>query len=253
MEGSKRGIHRFAEWFQTLIAIPVFGIAIKEIVEYMSKKGAEKIIKRVDVALGVTVEETGKGFGDEILTREAIRALSDPDQQKVENFRLWLRNNNPRKADAFTLGIAKAVKAFEKQIKQTHAAGGGRTGRPLDKTETAKVEYDHSWSKNFFARLITRTANRDKDKFVFLEENFQSLVLPERKPLSVPEGLKKILESAEGVTEEGIDELTEGVKRLRKRAFSKKDRGFWREAISFKPAYKGSKTKTPKGRMEARS
>lgn len=246
MEAPKKGIHRFIEWFQTLVTIPVLGIIIKEIVELVSKKGAEKFSKKVEQVLGVTVEETGKSFGDEILTREAIRALDVTDQQKVEDFRLWLRKKYPKKADAFTLGVAKAVKAFEKQIKKTHAAGGGKTGRPLDKTETAAVEYDHSWSNNFFERLLARASDKAKDDFVFLEENFQSLVLPEKKTLSVPEGLRKLLDSAEEITEEGIDELTKSIKRLRsgtpsengapskKGVFPKKYRGVWKEAISFK-------------------
>jgi hypothetical protein len=201
-------MERFDHWLATITAIPVFGFILKRLFDKVTQKGAEHLEKKVGTIFGLEVEETGKGFDDEILFGEAKRHLQASEQQQVEDFRLWLRKKNKQKAEAFVLGVAKAVKAFEKQIKKTDPNGGGRkSNQSREKTERSFFEYDHSWSDNFFARLLTRTNDKDKEQFVFVEENFQSLVCPKKKPLSVIKIAKKAVEKTAQVIKKGTPKI----------------------------------------------
>lgn len=177
-------LEKWDEWIIAGMLIPF----AKGLFEKFSSKAGEKVEEKIEKILGIKVDEHGKGFGDEILTREAIRVMSEEEQKIIEAFRIWLRESNPEKADAFTLGIAKAVKSFERQVKKTVIKGNrgdkGKPKGPQEREETIRIEYDHSWSTNFFKRLLSYKTNAAKENFVFAGENFISLVPPAKKSAS---------------------------------------------------------------------
>lgn len=195
-EWFKEKLDRWATAYAVIVSVPIVGGWIKGWFDKFGEKAGQKIENKVGQALGINVDEA-KGFDDEILFGEAKRHLLATNQQQVEDFRFWLREKdkreNTKKAAAFVLGVAKAVKAFEKQIKKTDPNGGGRqSGKPREKTERSFMEYDHSWTDNFFARLITRATDEDKEEFVFIEENFQSLIPTEKEPIITSKKIQEV-------------------------------------------------------------
>lgn len=191
------------KWDEWLIAGMLIPFA-KGLFEKFSSKAGEKVENELEKLLGIKVDEHGKGFGDEILTREAIRVMTgEGEQEAIESFRIWMREKDPNKADAFTLGIAKAVKAFERQKKKLIKSGGknkqGKLVGPQTTEETTGVEYDHSWSTNFLQRLISYETNEAKEEFVFEGENFKSLIQPEKGPSPVIKAVKTVYEKVKPV------------------------------------------------------
>jgi len=94
--GVSQKMEKIDRWITTLTAIPVFGFIVKKVFDKVTEKGAEKLGKKVEKVLGIDVDESGKGFGDEILFREALRQETFPVQKQIEDFRLWLREKDAR-------------------------------------------------------------------------------------------------------------------------------------------------------------
>lgn len=213
MKDTWRKNKNFADGITDVLGL-VGGIpGVNDFMGKVFKKGKEKVVQAVG-GEGVVVEETGKGFNDEILFREAVQALDVTEQPQIEAFRTYLRKDAKEgRYDAFTLGIAKAIKAFERKVRKTHSEGGGKSGMPQEKTEEQYTEYNHTWSNAFFKRILTKNTNEEKEKFVFEDENFDSLI--PKKPKTLKDSLEPVLKKLSADNQEGKKELLESIKDAR--------------------------------------
>ncbi|KKP98172.1 MAG: hypothetical protein US25_C0085G0006 [Candidatus Moranbacteria bacterium GW2011_GWE1_36_7] len=196
-------------WVTGLTAIPVFGVMLKMLLDKITEKGTEKIMKRLEKVLGLDVEGAKKDITDEIIYSVAVNALDDVSARDVDAFEERLRREDKEKAEAFVLFVAKIVSQFEREVKKTENPKKGESGPST--TQTYKdLEEGIKHAKKFLESLLLNVgADADvtfNSRVAFLQgKNVFSLIKPKR--------VESVFEKkAEELAGKAYEAIKEGVK-----------------------------------------
>ncbi len=145
-EEGRRGPGKFEKidrWVTALTAIPVFGIILKTAFQKLSEKGAEKLTKKLETILGFDTAAASKSVADEIVYAAALYSteakLTTDDRAKIDDFEVYLRNQNPKKAEAYVLFVAHIVQQLKRETKKSQNPKKGETG---PREETSFTDYE---------------------------------------------------------------------------------------------------------------
>ncbi|HCP08629.1 MAG TPA: hypothetical protein DIT25_02410 [Candidatus Moranbacteria bacterium] len=204
-----------------MLVVGMFIPFVKSIFEKFSARAGDKVEKRLEKALGIEVEETGKGIGDEIIYLAALQKIDDAEQGKVEEFKSELKkdaNAGAKKAEAFVLFIAKGVKAFEKEHK-TVSGGGKNNKEPRTEYVHKDLTVGFEWSSKFFKRLLSKPDYAKKLRYLEDENVFSLIPLEKTTPLIIKkasevfdvaqENAQTNLTDLEGATKSWADKMKE--------------------------------------------
>jgi len=222
----KEKIDRWATGFAAITSIPVFGFFVNMIFEKIKEKGAEALGKRIENILGVGLEDAKKDVTDEIIYSVAVASLTEDEQKEIDCFERRLRAEDKNKAEALILFVAKMIKTFEREVKETVAPAKGASG-PKTEQSYKKIEEGISHAVNFLRALLRNSCPQEDDTFRsrvnFLEgKNVFSLIKEKKTPLN-----EKARETAEKVGVkygQGIDNLNTNLGDLLTKAKTWRDR-----------------------------
>ena len=214
----KEKIDRLATGFAAITSIPVFGFIVKMVFDKIQEKGAEALGKRIEDILGINLKEAKKDIGDEILYGVAVSQLDELDQIEMDTFERDLRKGkysknikdkekDKEKAESLVLFVAKIVKTFERETKET--------------TQTYKnIEEGLKHAKKFLEALLRNKDANVKETFklrvAFLQGKNVFSLIKEKKKLNefLKEAGDKIKETAQSVNayySKGMNNLNNGL------------------------------------------
>jgi hypothetical protein len=96
------------------------------------------------------------------------------------------------------------------------------------------VEYDYSETANFFTQLVARKSNVDREKYVFMVENFNSLLPPKKEPADIVGKLKKAAIQIEKLSENERRDLALTLRKFNDKCAARPKRTFFQNAISLR-------------------
>lgn len=169
---TSRGPGKFEKidrWVTALTAIPVLGIILKTAFQKLSEKGAEKLTKKLETILGFDTTAASKSVADEIVYAAALyssEAKLTPDERaKIDNFEVYLRDQDPKKAEAYVLFVAHIVQQLKRETKKSQNPKKGETG-PREETSFTDYEKGFALAEEFFKELLKRDSDDEKIKFL---------------------------------------------------------------------------------------
>lgn len=183
-------------WVTALTAIPVLGIILKTAFQKLSEKGAEKLTKKLETILGFDTTTASKSVADEIVYAAALYSteakLTTEERGKIDDFEVYLRNQNSKKAEAYVLFVAHIVQQLKRETKKSQNPKKGETG-PREETSFIDYEKGFALAGEFFKELLKR--DKPEEKVLFLQgKNVFSLISLEKKS-TLPETLRRIAKS----------------------------------------------------------
>lgn len=192
---TSRGPGKFEKidrWVTALTAIPVLGIILKTAFQKLSEKGAEKLTKKLETILGFDTTAASKSVADEIVYAAALyspEAKLTPDERaKIDNFEVYLRNQDPKKAEAYVLFVAHIVQQLKRETKKSQNPKKGGTG-PREETSFTDYEKGFALAGEFFKELLKRDSDDEKIKFLQGKNVFS--LISEKKTSSASDFIKK--------------------------------------------------------------
>lgn len=214
-ESLKEKIDRWATAFAALTSIPILGMIIKLVSDKITEKGAEAIKKRVEDILGISLEDAKRDVVDEIVYSVAVASLTEDEQKEVDCFERRLRAEDKNKAEALILFIAKMVKTFERDVKETINPKKGDSGPKVENSYKSIAE-GLLHAVNFLRSLMRNTCPNEDDTFkarvAFLEgKNVFSLIKKKVEP-------HPIFKKAKEYFKENNADLASTMKSWRKRS-----------------------------------
>ena len=147
-------------WLTGLMTIPILGIVIKSFIE----KGKEITEKKIKKTLGMDTDAAAKDPEDEILYECAAKELGVSEKIEVEDFEIQLRSEDPKKAEAFVLWVAKIIKAFEKERKETINPPKGSSD-PRKETIHRDISEGVQLGCSFIRSMLSRTGGTPEETF----------------------------------------------------------------------------------------
>lgn len=212
--------NKISKWWSTLIALPVVGIVIKEIISKLSEKGAENLTKRLAKVLGMGTEGAKRSVTDEILYAMALYSreagLTTDEIKTLDEFEIKLRSTckNPDddkdyegclKAEAYVLYVANILDQLKKEIKEINTPKKGASG---PKTEATHQDYTKGFDQagRFFKELLKREDFEKKVEFL-KGKNVFSLISKKKEADPILEALKKFTGYSEDVLKYGLKKI----------------------------------------------
>ena len=178
--------------FDGIITIPVIGIVLKKAFEKIGEVGAEQAEKKLKEALGADTNAAAKDPRDEIIYNVALDTLGATSSIKktdADNFERKLRLLDSKKAESYVLWIAKIVKEFEKERKETINPPKG-SADPRVETKHRDISEGIKHAVAFIESMLAqKTFNK---RVAFLQgKNAFSLVSKKPTPTLTPETVIK--------------------------------------------------------------
>lgn len=175
-------------WVTAATAIPVFGIVLKKLFESVAEKGADKLQKKIEKALG-TLSEAKKDVTDEVLYNVAAYSLSEAEADELDSFEIRLRLENKEQAEAFVLYIAKIIQMFERETTKATNPKKGESG-PRVEQKYKKLEEGIERAQKILKALLKKTGADDnatfKARVAYLEgKNVFSLIQAKKEPSKI--------------------------------------------------------------------
>lgn len=185
-ESFKERVDRWATAFAAITSIPVLGVIIKLVFDKITEKGAEALKKRVENILGLNLEDAKKDVSDEIIYSVAVASMTVDEQKEIDCFERKLRAEDKNKAEALILFIAKMIKTFEREMKETITPKKGESGPKVEQSYKSIAE-GLLHAVNFLRALLRNTCATEDNTFesrvTFLEgKNVFSLIKKTTEP-----------------------------------------------------------------------
>lgn len=197
-EERKRSPGKFEKidrWVTALTAIPVLGIILKTAFQKLSEKGAEKLTKKLETILGFDTTTASKSVADEIVYAAALYSteakLTTNDREKIDDFEVYLRNQDPKKAEAYVLFVAHIVMQLKRETKKSQNPKKGESG-PREETSFTDYEKGFALTGEFFKELLKR--DKPEEKVSFLQGKNVFSLISEKKETN--DFFQKVAEAA---------------------------------------------------------
>jgi hypothetical protein len=215
-------------WLKGLATIPVIGVIGTMIFDKITEKTASTIQKRLEKILGLGVEEANKDITDELIYCAAVNGLDVADVSAIDAFEERLRREEPDKAQAFVLFVAKLVSQFEREERP------GNHNKKKGDPEPSKTQIYKNLDEGFkHAKKFLEALLRNKTfakRVAFLQgKNVFSLIKPKSKEsvfekkaeeivTKAYEGVKAGVKTGAGAIVENLSSIPGEAKSFRERA-----------------------------------
>lgn len=221
----KEKLDRWATAINALISIPIIGYILKNVFGKVSEKGAEKLGKKIEEALGLGTKDASKKIGDEILYNLALyspdNGLTEDQVSEVDEFEGELRSKDSEKAEAYVLFVAHKLEKLKRPIKKVHTP---KKGEPGPKEEAAYDDYEKGFKTvgTFLKELLKHRGDTNEETFekrvAFLQSKNVFSLISEKKSSPIAEWLKNFVKDApekvEVFVKEAANSLDAGAEKL---------------------------------------
>ncbi|MEI8175078.1 MAG: hypothetical protein WCG28_03965 [bacterium] len=198
------------------------GEIVKKIFTSLGEKVGEKVIKKVENQLNkfFSLDESGKGLGDEILFTSAVCQLSDDEAEKISLFEDEVSKKTKEEIKSLTglevdgIRLLTALRVFVAFVLKDAA----RQVKVTDKTDVKKpleesyLKFDYTITSKFFRCLLSKNTTDERIKFLYNRSVFSTVTI--KKQSEAEEFFSEAKDTAKKATETVIGTTIEIAKKI---------------------------------------
>lgn len=199
-----------------LMAVPVFGIVIKGVLENVAAEGGEIVKNKIKGGLGMSTAQAKMDPKDEIVFGAATNKLEPAEKAEITEFEFKLRETDEDRAEAFVLFVATIVKVFEVEHRRKQGKKKSDSSDDVDNSVhyrdiTQGIEQANIFIRDLLARKGGTPEETFQERIKFLKGKHVFALISKKKPPApiVLAAKEKAKQLGQKVLEEQKDNLVQ--------------------------------------------